>query len=137
MTKGGVQSKAGPSRLSANEAGPSTGGRPVSPSSFWGGSGSGGVGSTVLTVKPYDLKPTGSLSMSSKQFRKFVEGVKNNGINEPIKYVEYKGEKYVVNGHHRLRAAKTLGLDSVPVEQVKLPYKGYRDVKDLLDYFGP
>ncbi|MDE7446196.1 MAG: ParB N-terminal domain-containing protein [Lachnospiraceae bacterium] len=34
--------------------------------------------------------------------------IKVNGIQEPIKYVEYDGQMYVVNGHHRLLAEKRL-----------------------------
>ena len=54
------------------------------------------------------------------------------GIKDPIKYVEYDGSKYVVDGHHRLRAARELGFETVPVEKVELPYKGYKTVDDLL-----
>lgn len=64
--------------------------------------------------------------MRYKQVRFFVEGlsgqgvingmndvsgwndIKVNGIQEPIKYVEYDGQMYVVNGHHRLLAEKRL-----------------------------
>ena len=64
--------------------------------------------------------------MRCKQVRFFVEGlsgqgvingmndvsgwndIKVNGIQEPIKYVEYDGQMYVVNGHHRLLAEKRL-----------------------------
>ena len=69
--------------------------------------------------------------MSKNQFKSFVETIKNEGINEPIKYVEYNGQKYVVDGHHRLLAAKIIGIMDVPVEKVELPYKGYNSVEDL------
>lgn len=39
---------------------------------------------------------------------------------------------YVVDGNHRLIAAKTLGLTDVPIEQVELPYAGYSSANDLL-----
>jgi ParB-like chromosome segregation protein Spo0J len=38
----------------------------------------------------------------------------------------------VVDGHHRLKAAKQLGLKEVPVEEVKLPYAGYKTTSDLI-----
>ena len=88
-------------------------------------------------TNPYNLKPTESISMSKKDFRDFIQDIKTEGIKEPIYYVKYNGEKYVVNGHHRLRAAKSLGLRNVPIQEVSLPYKGYRKVGDLLNYFGP
>lgn len=47
-------------------------------------------------------------------------------------YVEHNGTKYVVDGHYRLSVAKKLILKEVPIEQVKLPYKGYKTVEDLL-----
>lgn len=46
--------------------------------------------------------------------------------------MEYEGEMYVVDGHHRLLAAKRLGLTEVPVERVELPFSGYNPVEDLL-----
>lgn len=55
------------------------------------------------------------------------------GILVPViaRYVEVNGQKYVVDGHHRLRAAKDLGMKEVPVEKVELPYKGYKTIEDL------
>lgn len=95
------------------------------------------VDSVSHTSKTFDLKPTEPLSKSRRQFQRFLDEVKKNGIAEPIKYVEHDGVKYVVNGHHRLRAAKMLGIEIVPVERVDLPYNGYQRVHDLFDYFGP
>ena len=43
-----------------------------------------------------------------------------------------KGTKYVVDGHHRLQAAKDLKLKNIPIEKVSLPYKGYKTIDDLL-----
>jgi len=53
------------------------------------------------------------------------------GIKETIKYVMHNGNKYIVDGHHRFFAAQKLGLKQVPIEQVKLPYKGYKTIDDL------
>lgn len=60
---------------------------------------------------PYDLQPTHSQTLSKNDMNKLIEDIKNNGISETIKYVEYNGQKYVVDGHHRLIAAKKLGLE--------------------------
>lgn len=66
-----------------------------------------------------------------KAFNQLVDSIKKNGITETIKCVEYKGELYVVDGHHRLLAARYLGYNDVPIEIVGLPYKGYKTIKDL------
>ena len=63
---------------------------------------------------------------------KLINDIKHNGISETIKYVEYNGQKYIVDGHHRLIVAKRLGLEQVPIEQVELPYAGYKTTEDLL-----
>ena len=44
-----------------------------------------------------------------------INDIKANGIQEPLKYVEYNGQMYVVDGHHRLLDAKILGLLEVPM----------------------
>ena len=53
-------------------------------------------------------------------------------IKESIKYVEWNGEKYIVDGHHRVKIAKELGYEVIPVEKVSLPYKGYKTYADLI-----
>jgi ParB-like chromosome segregation protein Spo0J len=63
--------------------------------------------------------------------RALQEDIAENGIREPIRYVERNGVKYVVDGHHRLRAAQNLGLREVPAQEVSLPYAGYRRADDL------
>lgn len=87
---------------------------------------------TIKRISPSQLKQTHRLTLSKKQYSKLVESIRKNGITEPIKYVEYNGTKYVVDGHHRLRAAKEIKLDKIPVERVTLPYKGYKTINDLL-----
>lgn len=60
-----------------------------------------------------------------------TQKIKENGFLEPIKYVEYEGDKYIVDGHHRVIAAKQPVLHEIPVERVSLPYKGYGSFRDL------
>lgn len=81
---------------------------------------------------PYDLQATHSQTLSKKNMNKLIEDIKSNGINETIKYVEHNGQKYVVDGHHRLIASKILGLKEIPIEKVELPYAGYKTIEDLL-----
>ena len=84
------------------------------------------------TTNPYNLQPTHSQTLSNNKLNALMDDIKVNGIQEPIKYVEYNGQKYVVDGHHRLLAAKRLGLTEVPIERVELPYAGYSTIEDLL-----
>lgn len=79
-----------------------------------------------------NLNPTHMPTLSKKKYSELLDDIRKNGIKEPIKYVEHNGEKYVVDGHHRLKAAKELGIKNVPAEKVELPYKGYKTTDDIL-----
>ncbi len=94
----------------------------------------GGLGAfeTASKTNPFDLQPTHSQTLSKNKMNALMDDIKMNGIQEPIKYVEYNGRMYVVDGHHRLLAAKKLGLTEVPIEKVDLPYAGYNTIDDLL-----
>lgn len=70
--------------------------------------------------------------MSQRAFDKLKADIAKNGMQEPIKYVEYQGKKYIVDGYHRQRIAKQLGLKEVPAQKVELPYKGYKTIDDVL-----
>jgi hypothetical protein len=89
----------------------------------------------VLKLSPYELKTTHSPTLSRKQLKDLKAAIENDGIQESIKYVEHDGARYVVDGHHRLLIAKQLGMKEVPVQQVQLPYSGYRTTQDLI-YYG-
>ena len=88
----------------------------------------------ISKVNPYELQPTHSQTLSKTQFNKLLNDIRQNGVQEAIKFVEYNGQKYVVDGHHRLLAAKNLGLKEVPVQKVELPHAGHKTVDDLLWY---
>jgi hypothetical protein len=90
-----------------------------------------GVASKIQLEKTSNLRITHEITMGKNKFNKFVETIEKEGIKDPIKYVEYNGEKYVVDGHHRLKAAKILGMKEVPTEKVELPYLGYKTFEDL------
>lgn len=83
-------------------------------------------------VNPYDLTPTHSITKGHAKMQKFIDEISKNGIREPIKYVECNGEKYIVDGHHRVAAAKKLGIKEIPIEQVQLPFAGYKTIDDLM-----
>jgi RHS repeat-associated protein len=69
--------------------------------------------------------------VSRRAVARLQADIEENGIQEPLKYVEHQGEKHVVDGNHRLRAARNLGIKEVPAEKVELPYKGYKTAGDL------
>lgn len=89
-----------------------------------------GINSKI--ANPYDLTPTHSITKGHAKMQKFIDEISKNGIKEPIKYVEYNGEKYIVDGHHRIAAAKKLGIKEIPIEQVQLPFAGYKTIDDLM-----
>jgi len=86
----------------------------------------------VKDLSPFELQATHGLTQSKKQFANLKAAIKEDGIIEPIKYVEHNGVKSVVDGHHRLRAAKELGHKTVPAQSVLLPYGGYKTTLDLI-----
>ena len=90
-----------------------------------------GVEPVVGVANPRVLERTQPLTMGRKAFSKLVADIKADGVKETIKYVVYAGKKYIVDGHHRVEAAKLLGLKEVPVERVELPYAGFKTVDDL------
>ena len=83
-------------------------------------------------TRTYELEPTHEKILSNSKFNILKADIKMNGIKDPVKYVEYNGQKYVVDGHHRLLAARQLGIKEIPTEEVSLPYKGYRTWNDLI-----
>ena len=78
------------------------------------------------------LIPTHEITMSKRQFRALKEDISKNGIQESISYVKYNGKNYIVDGHHRFKAARLLGIENVPAKEVSLPFRGYNSPKDLL-----
>lgn len=85
----------------------------------------------VMNVPTNSLTPTHQLTKSKKQMNELVNDINANGIQEPIKYVDFAGGKYIVDGHHRIQAAKVLGIPFVPAIEVGLPYAGYKTIEDL------
>ena len=59
---------------------------------------------------------------------------KDGWIFEPILVVEHNGQRYVIDGHHRLEAARRAGLEvqykiATPEEMAK---KGYDTIDDVI-----
>jgi hypothetical protein len=89
-----------------------------------------GIGAAAL-VRTSELAITHGLTNSRRAIKKLIADIKENGIKETIKSVEVDGQKYVVDGHHRLHAARQLGIREVPAERVTRSYLGYKTVDDL------
>jgi ParB-like chromosome segregation protein Spo0J len=81
-------------------------------------------------LKPWELVLTHAVT-SYNRVRRLAMSISADGMKNAIKYVEHDGHKYVVDGHHRIAAAKRAGLQEVPAEEVKLPYGQYKSPKDL------
>lgn len=86
-------------------------------------------------MNPAKSEVTHEMTMGKKAFRKLVNDVKQNGIQESIKYVEHEGKNYIVDGNHRLDAIRQLGITDIPVGRVELPYAGYKTPEELY-YYG-
>ena len=86
-----------------------------------------------MKVKTSELIATHERRLSKNEFRKLKASVEREGIREPIEYVVFQDEKYVVNGHHRLLAARLLGIEELMAKEVELPYRGYRTDADLIN----
>ncbi|MEN2436658.1 RHS repeat-associated core domain-containing protein [Weeksellaceae bacterium A-14] len=88
--------------------------------------------STTESASLSSLNPTHAITKSKTQMQALVNDVAANGVKEPIKYVEFNGQKFIVDGHHRYFSAQKAGLQSVPVQQVNLPYGGYKTTQHLM-----
>lgn len=90
----------------------------------------------VTTVSRGSINPTHYFTKSKTQMKTLLDDIRVNGINEPIKYVENNGTRFIVDGHHWFYAAQRLGIENVPVQQVQLPYGGYKSDLDLMIELG-
>jgi hypothetical protein len=63
---------------------------------------------------------------SDEDFEKFKKSIAEEGIKEALilKYHQYSKTALLIEGNHRLRAARELGLDKVPVRVVRYQSEG-------------
>jgi hypothetical protein len=73
--------------------------------------------------------------MSGNQFKKLVESIKQNGLQDKvINYVKLDGEIYVVLGNNRVQAARQLGItDQLIFKEVQLPFRGFKTENDVIN----
>jgi RHS repeat-associated protein len=72
---------------------------------------------------------------SARLVAEIAQTMRAGGRVAPITVFEHNGVKYVVDGHHRLAAAKAAGLAQVEyraISAANLPQFGYRSVGELL-----
>lgn len=72
--------------------------------------------------------------MDPQSMKNQLESVAATGFENPvINYVVIDGENYVVWGNNRLTAARKLGKTrELLFQEVKLPFRGFRDAADVL-----
>ena len=90
-----------------------------------------------MTAHPAALNPTHWPTLRPAAYRRLKTDIEENGILQPLVFVEYRGHKYLVDGHHRRQIALELELEEVPVEKVDLPFGAYRSAEDLFEVFFP
>lgn len=89
----------------------------------------GSASKLAAKVGTYEFEITHGITKSKSSFAKLKADIESNGIQQSIKFVEHNGKKFVVDGHHRLRAAKELGIKNIPVQ---LRFGSYNSVEDLI-----
>ena len=103
-----------------------------------------GVGSRG-SAPAHSFVRTHSLSgrESSRLVRQYAESMRTGGWQGgPIKVVEHNGKRYVIDGHHRVEAARRAGIDvqyeiASPSEMAMRGYKSIDDVIRAASEAGP
>jgi hypothetical protein len=91
----------------------------------------GMVAGGVENVATSHLVATHSVTRSSvRRLAGQIEA--DGGIRTPLNYVLHQGQRYVVDGNHRLAAARLLRMRTVPAQRVDLPFKGFKTAADLI-----
>ncbi|MFC8902597.1 polymorphic toxin-type HINT domain-containing protein, partial [Micromonospora sp. NPDC057140] len=95
------------------------------------------------TANPDDLIPTHGISgdSSTKRVARYGNDMANGEFDwkqSPIDIVRHEGKMYVVDGHHRLAAARwtrqgEVGIRDVTDQLNNGGFKGYADMADVLD----
>jgi ParB-like chromosome segregation protein Spo0J len=73
----------------------------------------------IEALTPADYNPRIDLQDGDKEFEKLKKSIKKFGFIDPIIYNNRTGR--IIGGHQRWKAAKSLGLEKVPVVEVDLP----------------
>ena len=72
---------------------------------------------------------------ASRKVAEYAESMRAGGWRgEPIKIIEHNGQRYVIDGHHRLAAARKVGI-AVQYETIgpaELARRGYQSIDDVV-----
>lgn len=86
-----------------------------------------------------ELRESGGVTltdrMSGSQFRKLVDSVKKDGIQDKvIHFVTIGDENYVVLGNNRVQAARKLGITGQLIfKKAQLPFRGFSNEEDVIN----
>jgi hypothetical protein len=91
-------------------------------------------------VSPSQLERTHGIggNESSRTVMEIRDSMRQGGWQgAPVSVYEHGGRRYIVDGHHRIAAARRAGLEQVPYQVVDLPFRGYRTLDDVLELPSP
>jgi hypothetical protein len=113
--------------------------------SLAGGALIGGL-AEIKVISPFRLLRTESLAgrASSKHVRELAESMRTNGwVGDPIEVFRVDDDFYIINGHHRVAAAKSIPGMEVPYRELSVDelkaydYNGAEDVVRANAELGP
>ena len=67
-----------------------------------------------VEVSSFDLRYQGCRIQNHNDEKRLLQGILENGIQDPLQGVDNEGSKILLNGFKRLRCAKKLGINIVP-----------------------
>ncbi len=67
-----------------------------------------------VEISSFDLRYQGYRIRNQRDEKQLLQGILENGIQDPLQGVDNKESKILLNGFKRLRCAKKLGIGSVP-----------------------
>ena len=83
----------------------------------------------IGSLRPSEYNPR---FWSKEAIAQLKESIKRYGFVDPLLVNSAPNRKgIVIGGHFRLSIAKELGIQNVPVQEVRLPYAGYKTPDDL------
>lgn len=73
------------------------------------------------TMRFNDMSVTASVPYDAGDQASLTSDIARNGITSPISIKREKGQSMIIQGHHRRRGARSLGMESGPVN---VKYRG-------------
>jgi hypothetical protein len=88
-------------------------------------------------VSPFTLRRTEQLAgrAASRSVTAITDSMKASGfVGDPVEVFRVRDELYIINGHHRVAAAKAAGID-IPIRELSLEEVqayGYKSAEDVV-----